>query len=307
MKKQILKLAMLLTALVALTISSCKKESTTDDSVAAGDASNISSVMNTTGDDADNSMSTNHTISGKTEGLLFEQLYNATVAIDSTTGTATITYNGTDYYGIITRTGTITVQLLGFPAVHWKDAGATLQLTYNLTATINGLTYKFTGTHYIENVNGGLAYQVMDGLTPGITVVRKHTCNNDNITFPDGSQRLWSFNRVRTFSNPGGINPTITLSGDTTINGVLNVAQWGTDRVGEAFYAAIPTTISSDFACGFFHPTVGEHVHHVANRTVTIVYGVDQNGVQHTGTGCAYGYQMTWTKGSKSYTQVFQY
>jgi len=305
MKKKIFHLTMLLTALAALTISGCKKESTTDDSVAANDASNISLITNSTGNDADNSMSTTHALSGKTESLVFETLTNASVVIDSGNGTATITYNGWDFYNTINRSGTITVQLLGYPNVHWKDPGATLQITYALTATINNLTYSFTGTHYIENVNGGLAYQVMDGLVPG-TVTRKHTCNNANITFPDGSVRAWSFNRTRTFSIVNG-NPTITLSGDTTINGILNVAQWGTDRVGDAFYASIPTTISSGWACGFFHPTAGVHVHHVANRTVTVTYGVDSDGMPHTGTGCAYGYQMTYTKGSKTVTAVFPY
>ncbi len=309
MKKTSLNLIMLLIAVMALTISGCKKESTTDDSVAANDASNISTVMNSTGDDVDNAMSTNHSISGKTESLVFETIYGATVVIDSNganPGTAVITYTGTDFYGIIQRSGTITITLEGYQnGVRWRDTGAMLQIVYDLTATINGNTYSFAGTHYIENVYGGLAYQVMDGLVSG-TVTRKHTCNNANITFPGGSVRAWSFNRIRTFSIIYG-NPTITLSGDTSVNGISNVAQWGTDRLGEAFYASIPKTISSGFACGFFHPTAGEHVHHVANRTVTIDYGVNSDGGAFTGSGCAYGYQMTYTKGSKSVTAVFPY
>jgi hypothetical protein len=310
MKKITVNLIMLIVAIVALTISGCKKESTTDDSVAAGDAANISSALSSTSDDADNAMSTNHAVSGKTEGLVFETFCGASVVVDSNgtnPGTATITYSGTDCSGKLSRTGTVTAQLLNYPTTHWKDAGATLVLTYDVSVTViaTGLTYKITGTHNIENVNGGLAYQVMDGLTT-TPVVRKHTCNNATITFPDGSQRLWSFNRTRTFSNTGS-NPTITMTGDSTVDGIPNVAQWGTNRNNEAFYAAIPTPISSDYACNFFHPTTGEYLHHVANRTVTVMYGVNLDGTQHTGSGCAYGYQMTYTKGARSLTAVFPY
>jgi len=307
MKKQLFNLSMLFAALLVLTISSCKKESTTDDSIAAGDAANISSAMSSTSDDADNAMSTNRSLSGKTEGLIFETLCGATTVIDSGSGTATITYNGQDCSGKLSRTGTVTVQLQGYPNVHWRDAGATLVLNYNVSVTViaTGETYGLTGTHYIDNVNGGLAYQVMDGLST-TTVVRKHTCNNATITFPDGSQRLWSFNRTRTFSNTGS-NPTITLSGDTTINGIANVAQWGTNRNNETFYAAIISPISSDYQCNFFHPTTGEYLHHVANRTVTVVYGVNLDGSAYTGNGCAYGYKMTYTKGSRTLTGTFPY
>lgn len=314
MKKLLLNLSMLCSMLLVLTLTSCKKDTNnTDDSVAAKDASNISSIMNASSDDAENSLSTNQTLSGKTQGVGFEVICNANVSVDSigiNAGTATINYTGDDCSGKISRSGTITVTLVGYSSgVRWRDTGAVLSITYNLTATVIGTseTYTITGTHYITNVNGGLAYMVMDGLAPNTTVVRHHTCNNAMITFPDGSMRTWGFNRLRTYTNPGGTNPTISYTGDTTVNGISNTAQWGTDRVGDAFYAATPAPITSDFACGFFHPTAGQYIHHVANRTADVIFGVDLSGNAYTGTGCAYGYKITYTKGAKTVTATLPY
>ena len=309
MKKTMLRPLLVLFALALLALNACKKPSTndTDDSVSSGDASAISAALNSTTNDADNAFSTNNKVSGKTQGLVYESLCNATATIDTVAGKGSILYTtgGTDCSGTVTRSGTITITLENYPAVHWSDSGAILAITYsNVAVTLNGYTYTFNGTQYIINVSGGLAWKVMDGVTPNATVVRKHVADNVSVSFPNNTTRTWSFRRSRTFTDANN-TPTITQAGDTTINGISNTESWGTDRLGESFQTEITSPISSNYNCGFFHPTTGSVTHQVANRSVTVTYGVDQNGHTEPSGTCPYGYQITYTKGTKTVTAVF--
>ncbi len=310
MKRIILALSLFVVTGTIITLTGCKKAATatTNDSTSAADASNVSNGMNATNDDATNAASTNSNFSGKTEG--FELLCGALATYDSVNGIITLTYSGNECLGLIKRVGTVTITLVDYAqGARWKSAGATMQIAYNnlvITNIISGASYTFNGTHYLTNVTGGLAYQILDGTVAG-TVKHKHVANF-TVTFSNGQQRSWSIRSSRTFTGLGaGTVRTITLTGDTMINGNNNVEIWGTNINGDDFASSLITPVVSDNICGYYHPTTGEYTHFVANRTVDILFGVDAAGNPATGILCPYGFKITYTAGGNAKTLIAPY
>lgn len=311
MKKQLFKLSLLLTAFAMLTLSSCKKEDTTDDSVSAQDHGNISAAMNSVSDDATSAVGQVQSLSGKTEGVVIT-LCGATVETsDSGNKRILITYDGTTNCGGIRRNGTVTITLSS--GTHWKDPGAQLTVAFEnlqVTSVGTGETYTISGSHTVTNVSGGLAWQIMNQTVVNTTVIHRHTGQME-ITFPDNSHRTWTLDRTRKFisDNTSGTN-IITVS--VYAEGANNVDASGTNRRGDTFSNSIlqPITVSStSTACGnnwMRKPVSGEFKHEVANRSLDIVYGVDSYGNAVT-SGCPYGYQITFTKNGHVRTKVVQY
>ena len=311
MKKIILGFTLCFAIGTVITLNSCKKEttSTTNDSTSAADASNTSTAMNATNDDAANAAGTNASMLGKTSG--FELLCGALSTVDSVNGIITITYSGAECTGIVKRLGTVTVTLLNYAqGARWKNAGATLQVAYNnlvVTNILSGASYTLNGTHYITNVTGGLAYQVMNGSMSG-TVAHKHVADNFTITFANGQQRTWSVRSTRTFTGSGLLSVrTITLAGDTTVNGETNVEVWGTNSNGDVFASSLIAPIVTNNVCGYYHPVSGEYTHFIANRSVDVLFGVNGAGGAVTIGNCAFGYKVTYTLNGTSKTIVLSY
>ena len=294
-------------AIAMLLFSSCKKEaSTADESSSAEDHGNVTSALNTTTDDAANAVGGITSLSGKTDGALAICGYT----IDSTqkvNGVLTINFDGTTCNNV-SKTGTIVATLENFSSgMRWKDVGAVLKLEFQnvkVTKIATGKSLIINGTHYIVNTTGGVAWKVLQGLSTA-TVTHKHIANNFNITFDDGTQRVWNVRRSRTFSS-SGVNVNVTVTGDTTINGQANVEAWGTNRNGNSFTTAVTTPISSGNTCGFYKPVAGELNHLVANKSMVILFGVDASGNQTSGT-CPYGMKITYTGPNKTISRVVAY
>ena len=302
MKRIILALTICLSIGTIFTLNSCKKAAPAakDDSTSAEDANNVSNALNSTNDDATNAAGTNASISGKTAG--FEVLCGVLVTVDSVNGVLTLTYSGNDCNSVVKRQGTVTVTLLGYAiGARWKSAGATMQIVYNnlvITNVATGASFTLSGTHYLTNVNGGFAYKVLDGTATG-PVIHKHVSDNFTVTFANGTQKTWSVRRTRTFDGTAGLGvKTITLAGDTTVNGDNHVEIWGTNRNGDVFESALIRPIISNSTCGYYHPVSGEYTHFVANRSIDILFGVDANGNIITNGACPYGYNITYTVNS---------
>jgi hypothetical protein len=308
MKKKFLKLSIMMTATFMLMLSACKKEDTTDNSISAEDNSSVSSGLNSTTDDAANAVGGIQALSGKTEG--FAHLCGASIdSSQKANGIIMVTFNGTDCSNRVTRSGSITATLDNYASgTRWADAGAVLHLQFNnvvITNSANGNSFTLSGTHTLTNVTGGLAWRIMDGLDAGI-VTHRHEANNFQLTFPDGSQRTWSVNRLRTFSNVGGVR-TITISSDHSENGTVNADSWGTNRRGDAFVNAIVTPVSSNSVCGWYKPTTGEVTHVVNSRSLDVLFGVNAAGDPITAGVCAYGFKITFTRNSRTRTRVVSY
>jgi hypothetical protein len=182
-----------------------------------------------------------------------------------------------------------------------------LNLDFNnvvLTNNASANAFTLNGRHTLTNITGGLARRIMDGLDAG-TVTHRHTASGFQLTFPDGSQRTWSVNRLRTFTNAGG-QITVTVSSDHTENGTANADSWGINRRGDAFINSITTPITSNNTCGWHKPVSGEATHSVGSRSLNVLFGVDASG-NAISSGCAYGLKITFNRNGRTRTRVVSY
>jgi hypothetical protein len=259
-------------------------------------------------DDAVNTAGGVTAISGKTEGIY--SLVGATV--DTTqrdSGIITITYDGTTIVDLtFKRSGSIKLQLENYASgTRWKDQGAVLDVTYNavvVTNVVSGAHYQYDGANHITNTTGGLAWKVLAGQVQG-SVSHRHTATGLTVTFANGSQRQWSIDRTRTYSNTGGVI-SLTVSGNATQGGYSNVDVWGTNRNGNQFYNQIVTPIEYSNSCSHYRdPNSGEFKHYVNNNILDVILGVDASGTPTT--SCPWGYKVTYTTSGRTYTRVVQY
>jgi hypothetical protein len=306
MKRKISAMPILF-AIAILLVSSCRKDnSSSDESISAEDSGNVTSALNSSTDDAANAVGGINSLSGKTDGALSICGYT----IDSTqkpSGIITINFDGTTCNNV-SKTGSIVATLENFTSgTRWKDAGAVLKLEFQnvkVTKISSGKSLTLSGTHYITNTTGGVAWKVLQGLATS-TVTHKHVADNFTITFDDGTQRVWSVRRSRTFSVSGQVI-SVTVTGDTTINGQANVEAWGTNRKGNTFTTAVTTAISSNNTCGYYKPVTGELNHIVSNKSMNVLFGVDASGTQ-VSSSCPYGVKITYTGPNKTLTRVVAY
>lgn len=297
----------ILFAIAILLVSSCRKDnSSSDESISAEDSGNVTSALNSSTDDAANAVGGITSLSGKTDGALAICGYT----IDSTqksSGIITINFDGTPCNNN-SKTGSIVATLENYSGgTRWKDAGAVLKLEFQnvqVTKISNGKSLTINGNHYITNTTGGVAWKVLQGLATS-TVTHKHVADNFTVTFDDGSQRVWSVRRSRSFS-VNGQAITVTVTGDTTVNGQANVEAWGTNRRGNTFTTAITSAIASNNTCGYYKPVTGELNHLVSNKSMNVLFGVDASGTQASG-ACPYGLKITYTGPNRTLTRVVAY
>ena len=305
MKKFMLALSLSLAIGAVITLNSCKKVETTtaaDDSVSAKDNNSVSNAVNATSDDAAATAGQVKTMSGKTYGFgnsAFGLICGIQTFVFDTLGTnhtITVTYDGINTCNGIIRTGTVTITGNGIP---WNTAGSALSITYNglkVYDPITQETYTLTGTHTLTKETSGLEWEVITGLTPNVVVTRRNT-GNLTITFADGSQRNWTVDRTRSWSNSAnGLTPAVSIYSEAA----NNIDVTGTNRFGLAFTNAINIPVMANSNCGW-RPYQGQLTHSVANRTATVVYGTDSNGTPDgsataTGANCSQGYYITYTK-----------
>ena len=278
-------------------IYSCKKSETTTTpvdytaelSAQADDQSQVSGEVEYVTNDANIAMATVPSMNGK--AVLGPSLIcDATITADTLNGhrSIVIAYNGSTCNGNRTRTGTVTLSL---PAgVRWKDAGAQMTVTYNnlkITRVADGKIATINGTKVITNVNGGLLTDL-----PGKTITHTITSSGIVISFDNGTQRTWQIARQRVYTYNNGFVATIT--GTHTEGNVTNIAEWGTNRLGNSFTSSItqPLVIRQD--CNF-RLTSGTITHTRGAATATAVFGLDASGNPTSCPTGSYYYKLTWT------------
>jgi hypothetical protein len=301
--KQIIKVASLTIIFIGLSLTSCRKKTTTptpnttetDETSVFLEQSNDETTSNNTSDesmdDAENVLGAS-SIGGKSTSI--GSICGAT--IDSSmksTGKIIINYIGTSCDGLRNRSGAITLQVVGYPTVKWKDVGAMLTITYNsfkVTNISSGKSTTLNGTHTITNVSGGLVRSIISG----VPIIRKIRSNSMNLTFDDGTVRSWSVARKRTWIGIAGVASELTLSGDTTIAGVSNIVTWGTNRKGNSFTTAYTDPILVKSSCGWYSPVNGKKTHTIGSRISSITFGTDAAGTP-VASGCPNHYLINWT------------
>lgn len=299
-------------AIFSLMFTACKKEgketdvNETEFTIQSDDQARITTETDEVADEINGAIENSPALQGKGTGT--QALCNATVVIDSLSNprSVTITYNGLNCLGNRTRTGVVKATI---PAgTKWKDAGAVLTVTINnlkITRVSDGKYITINGTHQITNVTGG---RLIDLPQMG-TIIHTISSNNMNIKFDtSNAQRTWNVARKRTFTfNAGNVN--ITTTGNHTIAGNNNVAEWGTNRFGNQFITSIEEPLTVRSACNF-RLTNGKVKHELLGRNLTVTFGLDAQGSPLSTCPGANPFYMklVWTgPGGQSHTVVRPY
>ena len=327
MKTSILYRLVLVTALTSM-LFACKKTDVKDSSSTMSDAdlqtqsddqTRVSNETDAAFDDITVVMNDQATVTGSSDAPAIRYgvatqgvdtvkkplVCDAVVTIDTSSSThkLSIIYNGGGCKLTRKRTGTVSISI---PAgVRWKDKGAQVTVTFDLTVTrlIDNKSIKLTGTHVYTNVTGGSIVNL--GVNnPGPIV---HTVSSDNmvITFDNGTQRTWHVARQRSYSYSGGW--VVALTGTHTEGSVTGISDWGTNRFGNSFTTSIKDPLVVKQSCGFALTSGSASLVNAAGTT-TITFGLDANGAATTGCPVLLYYKLVFTgNGGKSYTFILPY
>ncbi|MBS4043836.1 MAG: hypothetical protein KGZ59_08485 [Chitinophagaceae bacterium] len=216
------------------------------------------------------------------------------------------TFNGT-VHGCRKRTGTITVDLLY--ANKWIEPGATLRIkftNFKVEDVCRNRSITINGERLNTNVNGGNLFR----LSINQISMLRHRIRTGTIgieaTFTDSSgskTAVWNVakNKTATFTvNPNKYN--FEVSGDTTINGKVNTAAWGTTRFGKSYQTVYTSSVKSNTHCKVWRPTSGLVAHTVGAQTVQVVYGLNAQGNPVGPGDCATHFKVYWTNNNTSVT-----
>jgi hypothetical protein len=311
---QIMRQKIFLFALLAFSLSftACKKESsssssntdkTAEVSAQVDDQSRFSSETDAVSNDADVALESSSSFAGRpdqTQSLICD----ATIVVDTLSDprTITITYNGTNCAGNRTRTGVVVISK---PAgVHWKNAGAAITITYQdlkITRISDNKSITINGEHTVTNVSGGLLFN----LSALGSITHSITSSGMTVTFDDGTQRSWQVSRQRVFSYDNGV--VIKTRGTHTDGSATNIAEWGTNRKGDAFTSATrePLVVRQDCS---FRLVSGTIIHTTPDVTVTTTFGLDAGGNPTTCPSGHFYYKLVWTgAGGNTHTLILPY
>ena len=257
--------------------------------------------MNAVIEDAANAASWSAALSGSTSAT--DTIVGATITIDSTRGTVTINYDGTTIVDArFIRSGSMTIQLVNYPATHWIDPLAQMSIYLHhlkFTNVASGHSYTYEGPNTLLNNTGGLSYQMLGGV-PAATqlgaIQYKFTSLADTITFYDDSIRVWNLNRIHSYTNTGGI-AEIGVSTSFSVGGYANVDMWGTDRSGNPFYETIVQGLTfNTLNCSdnFRDARGGEAKVYEQQFAIDMGFGVAGSNTSNIALNCPYGFRTAY-------------
>ena len=287
---------LIVTALsVSLFFSSCQKDSSngnedvsTEASTHNDDESRVSAEIDAAANDADLVLESSAGFYARDPQSI---ICDAGIAVDTMSNprTITITYNGTNCLGNRTRTGVIVISMA--QNVRWKNAGASVSLSFQnfrITRVSDNKSITINGTKTYTNVSGGL----LINLASLNTITHAITSSNMSITFDNGSQRTWQIARQRVFTYNNGV--VITTTGTHTEGNITGVAEWGTNRFGRAFTTSITTPVVIRQDCNF-RITSGKITHTLPAFTSSATFGLNAQGSPTTCPAGNFYLKLEWT------------
>lgn len=187
-------------------------------------------------------------------------------------------------YSNIVREGQVTLELLVGTSLAQKNSVAKFSfINYRVTDTETGKYVLHNGVLLITNLSGGVLTNLTENQPQ---LVHKTRSDNFHIFYSGSSGDIISNTaRIKKFSKLGlGNNYEMIVYPDTTINGIADVADWGTLRNGKTFYHIITKPIYFESCSKRCRYIKGERVQKIIDgREVTTLFGVDKKGVkQHS-------------------------
>lgn len=301
------KAGLLLIAALAVLASGCKKDETTNNGnkdtaslqQLTKDENEVSTISDEAGNDA------NAALSGGNNGLKYNGPWLCNVTIDSLllandTIVLYLTYNGLNCNGTLDRHGKQEVRRKA--STFWGQAGTVViskLIDFQVTRVATGKSMTLNGTRQMENVSGGVMWQLGNGLT---SIVHRMS-GSMQATFDDGTTRTWNIARQIVFTGNIGGTLVRTTDGFGSAEGYDNLSTWGTTRNGEQFYTQITQSVVHKQACQW-KPCSGMVYHQVPsdNKTALVTFGYDDNNQPITGDDCPTRYRIDWAKNGYSGT-----
>jgi len=294
----------------AIAFSSCKKDKETSVLKPEPDAQTLTQVEDNNDSksesdqantDVTDALDNFKSISGGRVAVVNERKIICGCSIDSVgSRTIRLSYDGETPCGnpSRTRSGTITFQLV--EGNQWKFPGAKVKITlnnYKVTKLSNQKSWTFNGVKYITNVRGHLNWSGYLERTDSL--LYRERAKDIKITLNSG--KVITYNVARTtslkyvrYSNRDVIQ--FAANGDTTFSDLQlsNVDSWGSNQFGNSFTSNYLTRLISDSYCFFWRPKSGTILHKANGNSVTLTFGVNENGNADT-RDCAYGWKLNWS------------
>lgn len=299
MKKSFFNFMVAFSALLMLTVVSCKKSNSDNEAdytdefkVQSDDHTNLSSQNDEVIADANTALESDPTLAGRP----MYTICGATVVTTSNANgrTVTITYNGNNCKGTRKRVGVVELSIAG--TNKWKNAGTVLNVKYinlKITRLSDSKSITINGTETYTNTSGG---KLLDVALNSATVIHDIASSGLSLTFDDGTQRTWQVSKRRTFTNVGG-NVVITTIGTHSDGTNSDIAEWGTNRKGKVFTARIVEPIVMKQDCDFRIGS-GKICYTKFVVPIYVTFGLNASGAPTTcpGAGNAYYMKIDWTK-----------
>lgn len=302
--KNLVQLSVILVAAVALSFTSCKKD-TIDNGTAdpaslvqlSSDENNVESIMNDAEGDVTSVMSNNAGL--KSTAWLPCNATLDSLAVANDTVTMYITYNGLSCNSKRLRTGQIEIKKK--VGTHWEQAGATViykYINYTVTRVSTGKSVTLNGSKTFVNVNGGHRWQVGTAITSYV----ERVSGSMQASFDNGTSRTWNVARQLTYTGTPG-QFVLSIDGFGSDGEFQNLVVWGTNRQDEVFYTQITQSVVCRQACDW-DPCAGVKIHLIPadNKSATLTFGFDDNNQAITGDNCPTRYRVDWQRNNKSGT-----
>lgn len=303
--KNLISLAAILVATIALTLTSCKKDDTGEDKVSSATIEQVTAdenEMDNIMSDAESDVSTvlvNNSGSLKSTASIPCNVTISTQAVVNDTITIYVTYNGLNCSGTRNRTGQIEIKMRA--GTEFEMAGATVIFKYvdfTVTRVATNKSVTLNGTLTYVNVSGGHRWQV--GTT--IDSYVEKVFGAIQASFNNGVVLEWNVARQLTLTGvPGQF--ILAVDGFGESGAYQNLVAWGENQQGETFFGQITQSVIHRQACDW-NPCSGVKIYSVPSedKTATVIFGYNSNFQPIAGDECPTYYRIDWTHGNKTGT-----
>jgi hypothetical protein len=192
----------------------------------------------------------------------------------------------------------------------WSQQGAVLNITldnYKVVRLRDQKSWNFNGTKTLKNIRGT---NWVGFLARTDSLLYQERARNMVVTINNSTNATYNIARTTTWKSVkhNDLNYIqFSAIGDTTINGLQNVDTWGTSRFQQPFTNQYLSRLVSNTYCQVWRPVAGEIQHKSNGNTITVKFGVNEQG-EHDIRDCAYGWKINWqTAGGVQTEKIYSY